>query len=728
MAKLIVKRDRIVFKKETILENRSLTIKGLKRFLNKRNLKIKEKDLSAAYAAYTGENSPVKVPVITGKRRKGVVSREERIPRNTPVKSLRGDILPKKVSLKERLKAAVKKAKEDGHRFAAVRTAYGLIEVRRRTSFDETYEVFMEVFKEKRAEILAYEKALSEDLSHPHLAKHYIKEFGDKIIPYFKLVDTMALSYGMNPRNVWDSCGVWGISPDLFLFKIGDKEHLHNIKVVKMFVEIALETLRVRGRVDRIPSIFHPSVFFEQRERMKEYKEKIDSNIVYPGIEEYEIFISIFWRLYKKYGVDGIPSLRITQLMNWDETWDELLGWKDEDLLPLTLMLIDSDFYSIDKVKTGEGRRGGYYKINFRKLNNWKKLSKREKAKFLPAPLAWRLLFNRKAPDGIEFRDPNPVNFTRASQRAFRELAEIIKRDDRGYFAANIKAAYHLSLAFGDMNTVKRWLNALGLKVDALGIHDAFVNAHHFLKLKYKEKWAALLIKFPGLRKVTWAFREFEREFGRVATKTEISSYAATKKYRNVKLKDVAEIAAELKLSQREFEDYQNFFLKTPEKKSTMLPNVVVEKGEYKFRKLDDHDKIGPFLGLLTDCCQHLHNAGDTCAKAGWRDPESGFYVVEKDGKIVAQSWAWRGKKGELCFDSIEGLGNVNVNIIAELYKEAARQLVGKMGITRVTVGDTSYGLTEDVKQILGGVNRESAVMIKKVSYTDADDQWLLAD
>ena len=101
--------------------------------------------------------------------------------------------------------------------------------------------------------------------------------------------------------------------------------------------------------------------------------------------------------------------------------------------------------------------------------------------------------------------------------------------------------------------------------------------------------------------------------------------------------------------------------------------------------------------------------------------------IVEKDGNIVAQSWAWRGQEGELCFDSIEGLGNVNTKKIADLYQKAAQALLGKLGITRVTVGDTSYGLTPDIKRHLKGKECKAAEMIVPIFYTDARTQWLLA-
>ena len=110
--------------------------------------------------------------------------------------------------------------------------------------------------------------------------------------------------------------------------------------------------------------------------------------------------------------------------------------------------------------------------------------------------------------------------------------------------------------------------------------------------------------------------------------------------------------------------------------------------------------------------------------------------ILDKNGirilrrkEVKAESWAWRGKDGELCFDSIEAKSGINVVRVANLYVEASKKLLGKLGITRITVGLTSYGITGDIRNILGvdyKATDKPAKMIKKVKYTDAKNQWLL--
>jgi hypothetical protein len=143
---------------------------------------------------------------------------------------------------------------------------------------------------------------------------------------------------------------------------------------------------------------------------------------------------------------------------------------------------------------------------------------------------------------------------------------------------------------------------------------------------------------------------------------------------------------------------------------------------------MDEEDKRGPFLGLYTDCCQHLHNAGSSCAKAGYKNPDSGFYVIEKDGQIVAQSWVWVDTTGKyLVLDSIEGLGSVSIESISELLRKGIKYLIdtNPFGIEKVLVGKTSYGLTEDIADYVRPKCMREVKPIIGASYMDGrKKQW----
>jgi len=567
-------------------------------------------------------------------------------------------------------------------------------------------EKFFRVFKKKTSQFIRKlgrkRDALEKGVARPDLAKHY------NIDPKaFNIVDDIARKLGLDPLKAYDSCGVWGISPSkiaLSWYASGCKNH----PKFRVWVTRTLQVLKNEGRVD-----FTYIPLPKKGESVNEYKNRL-------SLDRMMTKWVIEFNLYEENEIKILKSGDRKRLGKISSAFTKYYA--------LTQCRVD-----VEEYETQDGRKKILQAIDWKKVAEFTKLSKKEKATYLPFKMAWSLLFHRKFPAGLGENDPHPVVLTdRVTQKTFRQLMKIVKSEsyDKSALEANTKAAYHLAVAFRDMQTVKRWVKVVTNEdLSAYSIHDAFVDANVFMKVSNREAWAAFLAQFPELRWYIKHALSFEMEHGRMPSgKREFNNFVAQRKYEGVTDKTVASIAAELGLDQDDFEDYQEFFEKNPKKTSTMLPHIQVSEGEYTFRKLDDHDKRGPFLGLITDCCQHLHNAGSSCAKAGWRDPESGFYVVEKNGGIVAQSWAWRGKNGELCFDSIEGLGHINTEVIAGLYQKAAQKLLGKLDIIRVTVGDTDYGLTPDIKAVLGGKNCKPAEMIKEVSYTDAYDQWLLAE
>ena len=541
-----------------------------------------------------------------------------------------------------------------------------------------------------------YAAANNAGAARPDLA--YYQNIDPKAWVY---IDRKAEELGLDPTKAYDSCGVWGLSP----YEAAKAWYAAGCKLsgkFRIWVVESLHTLKNKGRVD-----FEGPVLPKARESVKSYKGRVlfnrDLRIIVKDVDE-------AWEISGKISLsDRSRYSKLSAVARYYVMSNRLFIEQDDRL-----------------------------EINWEKLAAWLKLPKSVRAAELPLRFAWGLLFKRRAPLGLTNEDPHPTKLDRVSQRTFRALMETVKAQstDESALAANTKAAYHLALGFRDIQSVKRWVAAVtGGSVDsAINIHDAYVDANKLLSTANRAAWVAFLTQFPDQRWYVGFLNVFEKEYGRLPTgKREFVRFVALQDFDNVSDLETARIAAKLGLDQNAFEDYQEFFEKHSPKKVTMLPGIELKEGDYTFRKLDDHDKTGPFLGLLTDCCQHLHNAGSSCAKAGWRDPESGFYVVEKNGSIVAQSWAWRGKGGELCFDSIEGLGNVSITPVASLYSKAANQLLGKLGISKITVGYTGYGITSHIRThlkrsglIAGKEIKHPAKMIRKVSYTDANEQWLL--
>ena len=218
---------------------------------------------------------------------------------------------------------------------------------------------------------------------------------------------------------------------------------------------------------------------------------------------------------------------------------------------------------------------------------------------------------------------------------------------------------------------------------------------------KYGENWNDIWETFSGipegrvpLLKKSRAF-EFvvalrkipaDVDLGKLAV-AEIVTLATKYLYENVKDESVALPAQVAGLNQQDFEEYQEYWMGRARKEYESIPYVgIVEIEGYRMYRLESDDPRGPLLGIFTNCCQHPEGAGATCARHGMESPDGAFFVVERHGRILAQSWTWR-KGSVVCFDNIEALSGDYMPIVAKLYQETADRLVGKLGITQVNVG-----------------------------------------
>lgn len=154
---------------------------------------------------------------------------------------------------------------------------------------------------------------------------------------------------------------------------------------------------------------------------------------------------------------------------------------------------------------------------------------------------------------------------------------------------------------------------------------------------------------------------------------------------------DLAELCYRYGVKQKHYEQALKLIEKRKIPKKRM-PDLTIDGEKFnlpggKFRRLSHDDFQGLFLGEMTACCQSIGKVGAACAKHGYVSENGGFYVVESaKGDIIGQSWAWRGKKGELCFDSLETLGDrLSPEQWAELLKAAANELTEKQNRHDVT-------------------------------------------
>lgn len=132
-------------------------------------------------------------------------------------------------------------------------------------------------------------------------------------------------------------------------------------------------------------------------------------------------------------------------------------------------------------------------------------------------------------------------------------------------------------------------------------------------------------------------------------------------------------------------------------KLNEVFPTKKYETDKYTLEMLDKTDLINLNIGTLTSCCQHFSGAGREVCKEGWIDPHSVNYVVRsKSGNIYAHFWAWASQQGHIVIDSVEGKNDPElIEHTAELIKMFSEN-------ENVMISATSYGMTADVREILG--------------------------
>lgn len=144
------------------------------------------------------------------------------------------------------------------------------------------------------------------------------------------------------------------------------------------------------------------------------------------------------------------------------------------------------------------------------------------------------------------------------------------------------------------------------------------------------------------------------------ATRAACAKFAYARGHENLKL---ATLCITNGVTEDRFDKALDLINQTQQQPSN-LPDINIDGADFgladcRFYKLANDDIRGLFLGELTGCCQSIGAHGHDCAAHGFASPHSGFYVIENiKGEVLGQCWAWRGTAGELCFDSLERLGN----------------------------------------------------------------------
>lgn len=162
--------------------------------------------------------------------------------------------------------------------------------------------------------------------------------------------------------------------------------------------------------------------------------------------------------------------------------------------------------------------------------------------------------------------------------------------------------------------------------------------------------------------------------------------------------------ASDLLLSYETYLKYEKAYLdniKYIKEDPRFFPTISgeIENSAYTWECIDMEDPNAWFVGLETNCCQHLENAGASCVRYMANNPgKSGIFRVMKKGRTVAQSFMWVDiEKNTMVFDNIEVLGGEIRDVILECYNSYCQKVL-EMKICRFykfTIGLGCNSVTE---------------------------------
>jgi hypothetical protein len=210
-----------------------------------------------------------------------------------------------------------------------------------------------------------------------------------------------------------------------------------------------------------------------------------------------------------------------------------------------------------------------------------------------------------------------------------------------------------------------------------------------------RQAWAGLASRYPA------AIREWlpvgdviEGELGRPPEDmAEIRATAARQPHL------LARVAG-LFLGSAEMADYQALW-GSPKKGWEEIPapggNAGLRVGGVTVRQLGHDDLTAALAGRLVNCCQHLHGAAASCARATWTQPACAIWAAYVADRMVAQAFVWRSHHGgDLVLDSVEALASGHTGVAAA-FRAAAHAVLGRLGVRRVLVGVNGYGVSREV-------------------------------
>ena len=161
------------------------------------------------------------------------------------------------------------------------------------------------------------------------------------------------------------------------------------------------------------------------------------------------------------------------------------------------------------------------------------------------------------------------------------------------------------------------------------------------------------------LAKIQNQWEKIQEEFiGQEITFDMCTAYLSNITYSNVQPQDIeiAKLSVNCNYDQSMFDQAVRLHQEQLKRTQSSIPaigeDVSLENYTYQVLRLDDPAAI--FVGELTNCCQVMNNAGESCMLHSIMSQNGRVLVVrDTNGKVVSQSWIWR-NKNVLCLDNVE--------------------------------------------------------------------------
>ncbi|MBQ8748925.1 MAG: leucine-rich repeat domain-containing protein [Clostridia bacterium] len=119
----------------------------------------------------------------------------------------------------------------------------------------------------------------------------------------------------------------------------------------------------------------------------------------------------------------------------------------------------------------------------------------------------------------------------------------------------------------------------------------------------------------------------------------------------------LAEVCGNAHLKQEEFESLQLIFEEGKKNKYLQILDASKDNSpnDFSYEIIEKDNPLGLVLGNITNCCQSIGGAGESCVRVGATNPYSAFAVFRFKNKIIGQSWLWYDEKQKLIvLDNIE--------------------------------------------------------------------------